>query len=454
MKNLAKLQARQKEVVAELRKLQNTASEEARDLNETEITKFSELEAEFDKAKVSIEREQRVANLEASTGGAYESAPLVEGRSVNGDGDSAKLSKHGSEGTAKRSGPFASLGEQMQAVIRSSNPGARVDSRLLEVRAPTGMNETSPADGGFLVQQDYQEMLTTGAYETGILSNKCTRIPIGPGKNGIKLTMLDETSRANGSRGGGIQAYWAGEAEQKTKSSPKLRQMELNLKKLVGLIPITDELMEDATALESWLTLMFKQEFGFQIDQAIVNGTGVGQPLGFMNSAALVTQADESTQAAAVLNWKNIVKMYSRLPAASISKAAWYYNSEIFPALATMQFDAGATSGSVPLFIPANSSAGQPQNTLLGLPMIPIEQAAALGTPGDLILADMSQYLLIEKGGVKTASSIHVRFEYDESMLRFVLRTDGQPLWRTALTPLNGSATKSPFIVLDTRNGS
>ena len=454
MKNLAKLQARQKEVVAELRKLQNTASEEARDLNETEIKKFSDLEAEFDKTKVSIEREQRVSNLEASTGGSYESAPLVEERSVDGDGGAVKPAKPAGGTVGKRSGPFASFGEQMQSVIRSSHPGVRVDPRLLEVRAPTGMNETSPADGGFLVQQDYQQMLTTSAYETGILSQKCTRIPIGPGKNGLKLTMLDETSRVNGSRGGGIMAYWAGEGELKTKSTPKLRQMELNLKKLVGLIPITDELMEDATALESWLTLMFKQEFGFALDQAIVNGTGVGQPLGFMNSAALVTQADEATQAAAVLNWKNIVKMYSRLPAASVSKAAWYYNSEIFPALATMQFDAGATSGSVPMFIPANSSAGQPQNTLLGLPMYPIEQAAALGTPGDLILADMSQYVLIEKGGVQTASSIHVRFEYDESMLRFVLRTDGQPLWRAPMTPFLGSATKSPFVVLDTRNGS
>jgi len=449
MTYLEKQQARHKEILAELRKIQNKVSDENREMPAEERTSFNALEKEYDVVSESITRETRLNERESAAGGRYESAPAVENRGKSGDGEEDR-----SKESKKSSGPFKSFGEQLQQVIRAGSHGGRVDPRLLEVRAATGMNEVNPAEGGFLVQKEYSEKLSTGAYDTGVLSSRCTRLPIGAGKNGIKLTMIDETSRVDGSRQGGVLAYWAGEAEQKTKSKPKLRQIELTLKKLIGLIPITDELLEDATALESWVNQLFSKEFGFQIDNAIVRGSGVGQPLGFLNSPALVTQDDEATQAAAVINWKNIVKMYSRLPAASASKAAWYYNSEIFPALATMQFDAGATSGSVPLFIPANSAAGNPQNSLLGLPLIPIEQASALGTPGDLILADMSEYLLIEKGGIQSAMSIHVRFEYDESMLRFVFRTDGQPMWRAPLTPFLGTATKSPFVVLDTRNGS
>lgn len=451
MKYLDKLQARQKEILAELRKLQNKADTENRELSQDESASFSSLETEFDNVGKSIEREQRLNEREKAQGGRFESAPPTEKRTS----DEESEERSGSAEKKKPAGPFKSLGEQLKAVIEAgSHTGRAVDPRLLEVRAPTGMNEILPADGGFLVQQDYMTDLTSAAYETGVLSSRCTKLPIGPGKNGIKITLLDETSRVDGSRFGGVRAYWAGEGEQKTKSNPKLRQVELTLKKLIGLIPITDELLEDAVALESWVKLLFGQEFGFKVDDAIINGSGVGQPLGILNSPALVTQADESMQAATVILWKNIINMYSRLSPSSVSKAVWLYNTALFPAIANMQFDASATAGSYPLFVPAGGASARPYNTLLGLPMIPIEQAAAPGTPGDLILADLSQYILIEKGGIQTALSIHVRFEYDESMLRFVLRTDGQPLARSALTPYKGTPTTSPFVVLDTRNGS
>lgn len=44
---------------------------------------------------------------------------------------------------------------------------------------------------------------------------------------------------------------------------------------------------------------------------------------------------------------------------------------------------------------------------------MPLEQYSAVGEVGDIIIADKSQYLLIDKGGINAASSIHVRFLYD-----------------------------------------
>ncbi len=63
----------------------------------------------------------------------------------------------------------------------------------------------------------------------------------------------------------------------------------------------------------------------------------------------------------------------------------------------------------------------------------------------------MSEYVLIDKGGVQEDVSMHVRFIYGESTLRWTARVNGQPKWRTALTPANGTATKSPFVALATR---
>jgi len=104
--------------------------------------------------------------------------------------------------------------------------------------------------------------------------------------------------------------------------------------------------------------------------------------------------------------------------------------------------------------MPAGGISGQPYGTLFGLPVLPIEQAATLGTQGDVILADLTNgYILAEKGGIKSDMSIHVQFIYDESVFRFVLRIDGQPVRATALTPYKGGSgsTQSHFITLDTR---
>ena len=121
---------------------------------------------------------------------------------------------------------------------------------------------------------------------------------------------------------------------------------------------------------------------------------------------------------------ENVIKMYSRLLPGSDRSACWLINKNVLPQLFTMSLAVG--TGGVPLYMPANSMAGQPFQTLFGLPVIAIEQAATLGTVGDIILADLTNgYILAEKGGIKSDMSIHVRFIYDESVFRFVLRIDG-----------------------------
>ena len=70
---------------------------------------------------------------------------------------------------------------------------------------------------------------------------------------------------------------------------------------------------------------------------------------------------------------------------------------------------------------------------------------------GDIILFDPTAYLAIDKGQMQQASSIHVRFIYDETCFRFVYRFNGQPKWRTARTPYKGSNSQSPFVTLQAR---
>jgi HK97 family phage major capsid protein len=159
--------------------------------------------------------------------------------------------------------------------------------------------------------------------------------------------------------------------------------------------------------------------------------------------------AKEAGQTAATVVATNIEKMYSRMPAGSLGNAVWTINQEVWPQIFQLSHAVGV--GGVPMFVPAGGLASAPAGTLLGRPIVPIEQAAALGTPGDIAFCDFKQYLAIRKGGTQTASSIHVRFLYDESVYRFVLRFNGAPIPNSPLTPYKGSATVSPFIVLAVR---
>lgn len=338
---------------------------------------------------------------------------------------------------------FSSFGEQLMAAYRAAMPGGKVDERL-STRAASGLNESTPSDGGFLVQQDFVTELLKRTYETGILASKVKKIPISTNANGMKINAIDEDSRANGSRWGGVQTYWEGEADEITASKPKFRQMELSLKKLTGLCYATDELLQDAAALEAVIRQAFAEEFGFKIDDAILSGSGEGEPLGILNSGAIVTVAKEASQTD-IITVENLIKMWNRLWSRSRANAVWYINQELEPYLYTLKI------GDKPVYIPAGGLSEKPYGTLFGRPVVPIEQCSAAGEVGDIILADIGQYLLIDKGGVKSASSIHVRFLYDENVFRFIYRVDGKPIWTKPLTPYKGSATVSPFVTLAKR---
>ena len=349
-------------------------------------------------------------------------------------------------------GPFKSFGEQLMAIRNSTGSGRTVDNRLLEVQnAASGANEGVPSEGGFLVQTDFATELLKDVYSTGVLAPLCKKISISANSNGLKMNGIDETSRVDGSRWGGVQGYWAAEADTITASKPKFRKIELTLNKLMALGYATDELLQDASALESIMFQAFAEEIKFKLDDAIFQGDGSGKPLGILSAGCLVSQAKETGQAADTVVFENIVNMYSRLIASSRANAIWLINQEVEPQLHSMVLSVG--TGGVPVYMPASGISGSPFATLYGKPVVPIEHAAALGDLGDIVLADMSQYLLADKGGMQSASSIHIKFVEDETAFRVTYRVDGQPMRQNVITPFKATAgrTLSSFVALAAR---
>jgi len=422
MKKVLEMKAKREDARLKAMAVLNKAEAEDRFLTGEEQKEIDGYESEIRSWDESISRAEKMLAIEP------------EDRSVT---EKPEVKPMPNKGEEKR---FATFGEQLLAAYRAAAPGGKVDERLT-TRAASGLNESTPSDGGFLVQQDFVTELLKRTYETGILASRAKKIPISTNANGMKINAVDEDSRANGSRWGGVQTYWEGEADELTGSKPKFRQLELSLKKLTGLCYATDELLQDAAALEAVIRQAFAEEFGFKIDDAILDGSGEGEPLGILKSGAIVKVEKEKDQTD-IITVENLIKMWNRLWARSRANAVWYINQELEPYLYTLKL------GDKPVYILAGGVSENPYGTLFGRPVIPLEQCSAAGDIGDIVLADIGQYLLIDKGGVKAASSIHVRFLYDESVFRFIYRVDGKPIWNKPLTPYKGSSSVSPFVTL------
>ena len=80
-----------------------------------------------------------------------------------------------------------------------------------------------------------------------------------------------------------------------------------------------------------------------------------------------------------------------------------------------------------------------------------LEQSSPLGTIGDVILADMAQYIILQFP-LQSAMSADVAFLTDETVFRFMLRLDGAPVYASPVTAANGTATRSPFVTLAARS--
>jgi len=345
--------------------------------------------------------------------------------------------------------PYKHLGEQLLDVMRASKAGATPSPRLLKAqKAPSGLSEGVPADGGFLVQTDLVAELMRPLYETGSLMSMVRRFELSGNSNSMEAFGVNETSRATGSRYGGITGYWGAEAGLKTDSHPTFKKIKLELKKVYAMAYATDELLQDASLVAQVIGEGARNELRFLVENAIINGTGVGQPLGILNAPCLVSQAAEALQGDTVVA-ENLVNMWSRRWAPG--NYVWLVSQEVEPQLQMLDLPAGGAGALV--YLPPGGFSAAPYGSIFGRPVYVTEYNQELGTAGDIILADLSQYYLATKGGIQEAMSIHVHFTYDESVFRFVMRVDGQPSWSSALTPFEATAnrTVSPFVALATR---
>lgn len=439
-KQLRALLQRKSQAVKAARDITDLAASESRDLTAEEQTQVDQHLASAEGLNAQIEREQRLIEAERTMQGT--ALELPEGTRI-GAVEPQLLND-------PRRG-FQHFGQFLASVRGAAlQPGA-VDERLsLSAAASTYANESVGADGGFLVPPQYATEIMSVIEGAESLLSRTRQVPVA----GNQFVMPANETTAHGTTG--IQAYWDGEGDAIAATKPAFSNRTIRLNRLTALVAVTEEALEDSSALGSWVQMEAGDKMSYKVTDAILNGNGVGKPLGALSAPCLVTVAKETSQAASTVLAANVLKMYSRMPARNRANAVWVVNQDVEPLLPQMSVAiknvAGTENvGGFPVYIPPGGLTGAQYGTLLGRPIVMTEASPALSAAGDVMIGDFSQYITITRGQVRADQSMHFYFDQNIRAFRFVLRIGGAPWLSAAIARASGSNTLSHFVALGAR---
>ncbi|MBF0417201.1 MAG: phage major capsid protein [Magnetococcales bacterium] len=442
-KILRELQSKKTATIADARKITDIAASEGRDLTDSEAAAYGALEAKIKTLSAAIEREMDLIAEEA------QAAPVagVMGKSFLSHAANVSTFGSGEPITPEANHGFKSFGEFAQATARAYK-GQGFDRRLdFQGAATTYGSASVGGDGGYLIPQEFSNEIFDRSLVGDALLPKTSTIAV-EGNN-----MVFPFSEATPWGNSGIQAFWSSEATAGTQTKPVINQTQLNLHKLMALIPVTDELMGDAMAIDQYISKKSAEAIRWKANEAIMNGTGAGQPHGCMASGAALTIAKESAQPTGTLYPVNLAKMLAALPSGSYGNAFWQMHADVLPYLWTLN-----TTNGAPIYLPSGSPGagplqGNPYGTLMGRPIMVSDHCQTFSSAGDVVLTDLTYYQTITKrnANVESATSIHLWFDQSVTAFRIIFRMDGKAMLSQPISPAKGTNKRSPFVLLGAR---
>ena len=332
---------------------------------------------------------------------------------------------------------FGNSSDFFSLIWHNRQRDASAQAKLGRVR--NAFSSTVPSEGGFLIPEQLRSELLRVSLETSIVRPRARVIPMETLR--VPFPAIDATSNVS-SVFGGIVGYWTEEGAALNASQASFGRVVLDAKKLTAYTEVPNELIADSiTSFQAFIDEIFPEALGFYEDDAFINGSGVGMPLGFLNGSALVTF---DRAAGSAIAWADVVGMYARMLPSSLNRAVWIASIDTFPALAQMTIS-GAT---IPLWLTGMQGIQAPTLSLLGRPVIFTEKVPGIAAAKCLNFVDLGFYLVGDRQVMSAMSSPHFKFQNDQTAYRIIERVDGRPWLNSAITPKNSTATLSPFVTV------
>ena len=212
---------------------------------------------------------------------------------------------------------FRSMQEFINAIRIS---GQSFDPRL----QASGMSETVPSSGGFLVPETWAQEILNYAIESSLILPRARVFPLSQG-NSLLIPGVRDDDHSAGSLFGGITEMWADELQTIDEKDMSTRLLELSANKLALLSNASSELVEDSAQFENILTANLQAAASWFLDSNFLFGSGVARPLGMLNSAnpSLVVVNKNSATPTGGFLWEDAVAMYTAMTPACRGRAIW-----------------------------------------------------------------------------------------------------------------------------------
>jgi HK97 family phage major capsid protein len=437
--------------------IQATAAAAKRDLTPDEHKTITDLADEFDRVEQELQVAERTLQMQARAGAG--TGRRTDPNPVGSPQNSAGRQPDGLQNTVLRTQAerdrwgFTNLGEFARSVVDMGR--GRQDPRIIQNAAlSTYSSEGIGADGGVAVPPAFRSEIQSVVLGEDSILGQCDSSPTN---SNMVIVPTDEDTVWGAS--GGVRVYRRAEAAAMTQSKLALKDITVRIEEMYALVPVTDQLLQDAPMLSNFLTTKAGQKMDFKITDEIINGTGSqGQMLGILNSPCLVTVTKETSQAAGTIVGANILKMYSRMPDRVRRSAVWLINQDVEEQLLSISLafrnraGADVAAGVSGLVGEGGLRFDPTAGTLMGRPIISTEACQTIGTAGDIILAYLPGYFApYGAGGVRNDMSMHLWFDQGVTAFRWTFRVGGQPWLSGPISRKNGSNTLSHFVALQTR---
>jgi HK97 family phage major capsid protein len=283
------------------------------------------------------------------------------------------------------------------------------------------MGEGTDSDGGFLVPPEVSNELIPLRDSVSVLRQLFTSQPVT--SDTLRFVAQDS----------GLAVAWTAEFAEKIQSQLSFSEFETHIYTAAGLATVSNQLLKDAKwSVDQLITKDMAKRFVALEEQAFIAGSGVGQPLGIINTPGVISipYADASPDQLSLIDKiseaiTEVQTQFLGFPDAIVMHPrTWGYLARGRNKDDAYFLGAGA-AGTVRKpneAIPGYNGGPLPRGELFGLPVycspnVPTNLGDAENESA-VIVGDFSQGLVLDREGIVTDTSSHVFFTSNQTVFR------------------------------------
>jgi HK97 family phage major capsid protein len=304
---------------------------------------------------------------------------------------------------------------------------------VLYTKAATGMGESNV---GYAIPIEFPAIVIEAAVAASPILSKLWRFPMTENQ-----VSFPKWSQSDDDYFGGVTMTWSGaatsgEGNGMIGTKPTTDKNLFTAKKVTAMTILTDELIQDSPMnILNYITGLLVRKFQYEMERVVIKGNGTTEPTGIITDHTIITNALARTTNGTV-KWQDIVKLDGKLNeiftnAYMITRKATLstVRSQVDDQNRPIWFESWGNVNGVPTRV----------SEICGLPYHVTRNCPEMGKRGDIIIGDLSMYMLGMRADMRIDISDAPGFKENETYVRFISRMDGMPGTSFAFKMLEGA---------------